>query len=184
MKKTFDITTTRTERLTLRSTGNGDFEELRSLRKETHPGTEFKKSDFKKHLKHEASQKTRDVRWEVKIFDRTSGRLVGFVDIKTVNREPYQVCDVGYFILEEFRGRGFAKEATRTLIPKIFKQLKFHRLEFAIEADNVASLKVVQALKLHDEGVRKHYWPTNYPKKSKVWSDQHIYVATPELFRA
>ena len=105
------------------------------------------------------------------------------MDIKTVNRDPYQICDVGYFILEEFRGRGFATEATRALIPKIFKQLKFHRLEFAIEADNAASLKVAKALKLHDEGVRKHYWPTNYPKKSKVWSDQHIFVATPELFR-
>jgi len=183
LKQKLEITATRTPRLNLRMINSGDFEEWRLLKSEIEPKVRFDKSDFKKHLKREALQRAADIRGEVGIFDRVSGRLMGFVDIKTVNRSPYQVCDVGYLLLKEFRGHGFATEATKALIPKIFRQLKFHRLEFAIEAENIASLKVAKALGLYDEGVRKHYWPTNYPKKSKVWSDQQIYVATPELFR-
>lgn len=183
MKKNFEISGTKTKRLSLRAMKFDDFDEWCRYKRTVDPSALVDKKAFKTSLKREADQRFGERRWEIKIFERATRRMIGFVDVKTVNRDPYQICDVGYFILESFRGNGFAAEATAALIPKIFRQLNFHRLEFAIEHENKASLKVAKAIRLHYEGVRKHYWPTNYPKKSKVWSDQKIYVATPELFQ-
>lgn len=173
----------RTKRLTLKVMGPEDFELWAEFQAELRPNAEVGRAAFKSALKREMDQAKRDLRWEIKIFERESRRMIGFIDIKTVNRDPYQVCDVGYVILESARGNGYASEATAMLIPEIFKKLKFHRLEFAIEPQNKASIRVAKSLGLHKEGLRKHYWPTNYPKPSKEWSDQVIYVATPELFR-
>ena len=163
--------------------GPGDFEEWSLFQRSLRSKVKTDRAAFRSALKSESNQAKRDRRWEIKIFDRDSGRMIGFIDIKTVNRDPYQVCDVGYVIAEEFRERGYASEATRAMIPEIFKALDFHRLEFAIEPENKASLRVAKAVGLTREGTRKHYWPTSYPKPSKRWSDQSIYATTPELFR-
>lgn len=173
----------RTKRLVLRVMDESDFIAWAEFHKNLNRGQTPTKKDFTQALRREARQAREDVRWELKIFDKKTSRMIGFIDVKTVNRDPYQVCDVGYVIVESSRGHRYAAEAVRAAIPLIFRALKFHRLEFAIEPENKASLRVARQLRLHSEGVRKHYWPTNYPKPSKIWADQIIFVITPELLK-
>lgn len=68
--------------------------------------------EFKAALKREKRQAQNDTRWELKIFERRSKKMIGFIDIKTIVREPYQVCDVGYLLVPAARGCGYASEAT------------------------------------------------------------------------
>jgi ribosomal-protein-alanine N-acetyltransferase len=50
-------------------------------------------------------------------------------------------------------------------------------LEAAIDLDNHASIALARAAKLHDEGIKKHYWFQN-----NRWQDQRVFIAVPELF--
>ncbi len=51
---------------------------------------------------------------------------------------------IGYSVLDEFRGRGYATEAVRHLIPAIFSLPSIRRIEAAIYPDLAASIKVLE----------------------------------------
>lgn len=112
------------------------------------------------------------------LFLRSTGEMVGHMDVSPLCRDSYQMANLGYFIINSYRGKGYAQEALRVLIPAAFRDLKLHRLEAAIDADNKASLRLARAAGLHYEGVKKHYWFQN-----GRWEDQKIFVSSPELWR-
>jgi ribosomal-protein-alanine N-acetyltransferase len=54
--------------------------------------------------------------------------------------------EVGYSIVPDYRGQGFALEATRALIDEAFARPDVCRITAACLDDNVASLKVLERL--------------------------------------
>lgn len=112
------------------------------------------------------------------LFLRKTGEMIGHMDVSPLCRGSYQMANLGYFLINSYRGKGYAQEALRTLIPAAFRDLKLHRLEAAIDLDNKASIRLARNCGLHHEGVKKHYWFQN-----GSWEDQDIFVATPELWR-
>jgi len=79
-------------------------------------------------------------------------RIVGIVhlrDIDWVNRKAM----IGYWVGEQFRGRGFAKRATRALCAYAFGVLKLNRIEIRCATGNTASQAVPTALGFQREGV-------------------------------
>jgi ribosomal-protein-alanine N-acetyltransferase len=52
--------------------------------------------------------------------------------------------EVGYSIVPDYRGRGFASEATRALIERAFERPGIRRITAECLDDNVASLKVLE----------------------------------------
>jgi RimJ/RimL family protein N-acetyltransferase len=111
------------------------------------------------------------------VFLRRTGELVGFLDVKPISRYPHKMADVGYFVINSYRGRGYAKEALRRLIFSVFKDLDLHRLEAVIDLDNKTSIAVAKSSGLYRECIRKHFWFQN-----GRWEDQVVFIATPELF--
>jgi ribosomal-protein-alanine N-acetyltransferase len=53
---------------------------------------------------------------------------------------------VGYSIVPNYRGRGFASEATRALIERAFERPGIHRITAECLDYNVASLKVLERM--------------------------------------
>ena len=60
--------------------------------------------------------------------------------------------EVGYSIVPEYRGRGFAFEATRTLIDRAFDRPGIRRIVAACLDDNLASIKVLEKLGMRRTG--------------------------------
>jgi [ribosomal protein S5]-alanine N-acetyltransferase len=81
------------------------------------------------------------------------GRFAGEVSLGSVQRGPFQMAYVGYWIDEALAGHGYVPEAVVLIMRYAFETLALHRVEAAIVPRNIASRRVVEKLGLREEGV-------------------------------
>ena len=81
------------------------------------------------------------------------GRFAGEVSLGSVQRGPFQMAYVGYWIDEALAGRGYVPEGVVLLMRYAFETLALHRLEAAIVPRNTPSRRVAEKLGLRDEGI-------------------------------
>lgn len=109
------------------------------------------------------------------VFEKKSGILVGLVDFNIYDRGSLQFANYGYRIYNRHWNQGYGQEAAIAGLKIGFKELKLNRLEAAINLDNKKSIKMVKAIGMKKEGIRKKFW-----YEDGKWVDHLIYVAIPE----
>ena len=82
---------------------------------------------------------------------------------------------MGYWIDERHAGQGYTPEALVVLARFAFDDLRLHRIQVAIIPRNSASRRVVEKLKIRDEGVAERYLEIN-----GAWEDHVRYAITAE----
>ena len=87
----------------------------------------------------------------------TNGRFAGEVSLGSVQRGPFQMGYIGYWIDEKFSGNGYVPEGVVILIRFAFESLRLHRLEAAIVPRNAPSRRVAEKLGLRDEGTAERF---------------------------
>ena len=102
-------------------------------------------------------------------------RFCGEINVNGVQRGPFQSAYVGYWIDEACAGMGLVPEAVVVVARHAFEDLSLHRLQIAIIPRNTASRRVVEKLKVRDEGVAVRYLEIN-----GVWEDHIRYAMTIE----
>jgi RimJ/RimL family protein N-acetyltransferase len=107
------------------------------------------------------------------MFERSTGDLVGVLDVHILTRGRLQVANLGYRIDNRYWRRGFAREMLKAMIPILLRDLRLQRLEAVIDPDNRPSIRLVRGLGLKREGLRRNYWFQN-----GRWDDQVVFVAT------
>ena len=80
-------------------------------------------------------------RFVIPIWLKESKLLVGESYIGSFNSEETE-GEIGYFLFEEFQGKGFAYEATKALIQKSFENLSLKRIWLKCDSDNYRSIKL------------------------------------------
>ena len=108
----------------------------------------------------------------------TDGRFAGEVSIGSVQRGPFQMGYVGYWIDEACGGHEFVPEGVVLLIRYAFDTLRLHRLEAAIVPRNAASRRVAEKLGLRDEGTAQRFLQIQ-----GVYEDHIRYAITREEWR-
>jgi ribosomal-protein-alanine N-acetyltransferase len=103
------------------------------------------------------------------------GRFAGEINLSAIQRGPFQSAYVGYWIDEAEAGRGYTPEALVVLIRFAFDDLRLHRVQIAIIPRNTASRRVVEKVKIREEGVAERYLEIN-----GVWEDHVRYAITAE----
>ncbi len=103
------------------------------------------------------------------------GSLAGEINVSGIQRGPFQNAYVGYWIDEARAGQGYVPEALATVARFAFEDVRLHRLQVAIIPRNRASRRVVEKLKLRDEGLAVRYLAIN-----GVWEDHLRYAITAE----
>ncbi len=180
--------TYRTQRLELRELRLSDWKawndtQIKRLPKQDEwdqgllPARKLARESYRKNL---LAQRKRFKKSEIylwSIFIKKTGEFVGWIDISAINREPYSVANLGWYVINIYRGNGYAKEATLKLISFAFVDLGFHRLEASIDPRNTASIKTAKSCGLHYEGLKKFYL-----NNGDGWKDHVAYITTPELF--
>jgi ribosomal-protein-alanine N-acetyltransferase len=83
----------------------------------------------------------------------TEGQFAGEVSLGSVQRGPFQMGYIGYWIDHALAGRGYVPEGVVLLMRYAFESLSLHRLEAAIVPRNLASRRVVEKLGLREEGI-------------------------------
>ena len=103
------------------------------------------------------------------------GRFAGEINLSSIQRGPFQSAYVGYWIDEAEAGNGYTPEALVVLARFAFDDLRLHRIQVAIIPRNVSSRRVVEKLKVRDEGIAERYLEIN-----GVWEDHVRYAMTSE----
>ena len=115
------------------------------------------------------------------VFEKASSGqiLVGGITISNVRRRAAQFGTLGYWMGEEFAGRGLMSEAVGVLLPFFFDTLGLHRLQAAFLPHNAASRRV-----LEKNGFREEGYAENYLQIDGKWADHVLFALTRERWDA
>jgi RimJ/RimL family protein N-acetyltransferase len=107
-----------------------------------------------------------------------SGNYLGEVGASLRNAEHRQ-CEVGYILLPEAQGHGYATEAAAAMVAYCFGDLNAHRVAARLDARNTASAAVAQRLGMRLEAhIRENEWVKG------EWTDEAVYAMTEDEFRS
>ena len=106
---------------------------------------------------------------------RAREQFCGEINLSSVQRGPFQSAYVGYWIDQAQAGNGYMPEAVVLLARFAFEQVQLHRIQVSIIPRNHRSRRVVEKLKLRDEGIALRYLEIN-----GVWEDHVRYAMTAE----
>lgn len=130
---------------------------------------------FDKIKKEHEDLANKDDYYRYYVFEKKTGALIGQIDFDVFVRSTHQFANFGYQIYNRHWGKGYGQESAAAGLRIGFKQLKLNRLEAAINLDNKKSIRLVKAIGMQREGIKKRYW-FEYGE----WVDHLIYVANPE----
>ena len=102
-------------------------------------------------------------------------RLIGEMNVSSLQRGPFQNAYVGYWVDERMAGHGYIPEALVVAMQFAFDDLQLHRLQIAIIPRNRPSRRVVEKLGIRLEGMAERYLEIN-----GVWEDHMRYAITIE----
>lgn len=103
------------------------------------------------------------------------GELAGQMHVFNIVRGALRAGGAGYWISQQYAGRGITPFALATVIDHAFDELRLHRIEVNIRPDNHSSLAVVRKVGLRDEGVRAGYLHIN-----GQWQDHRTFAVVVE----
>ena len=103
------------------------------------------------------------------------GRFAGQITVNNIVRGSAQFASVGYWIDQQYAGRGVMPRAVAMVIDHCFTVAGLHRIEIAIRPENSNSLRVVEKLGLHEVG----YAP-KFLHIDGAWRDHRVYAITAE----
>lgn len=101
--------------------------------------------------------------------------LVGEANLNNVIRGAMQSGTVGYWIDREHAGNAYIAEAVVVLTRFAFDELRLHRLEICIVPRNTNSRRVMEKLRIREEGLAERFLEIN-----GVWEDHLRYGITAE----
>jgi [ribosomal protein S5]-alanine N-acetyltransferase len=103
------------------------------------------------------------------------GRFAGQVTVNNIVRGSAQFASVGYWVDQQYAGRGVMPRAVALVIDHCFQAARLHRIEIAIRPENSNSLRVVEKL-----GMREVGYAPKFLHIDGAWRDHRIYAVTVE----
>jgi [ribosomal protein S5]-alanine N-acetyltransferase len=103
------------------------------------------------------------------------GNFAGEMNLSSIQRGPFQNAYIGYWIDEARAGRGYTPEALVVACRFAFEELTLHRVQISIIPRNTSSRRVVEKLKIREEGIALRYLEIN-----GRWEDHVRYAITAE----
>ncbi|MEU9126296.1 GNAT family N-acetyltransferase [Streptomyces sp. NPDC048506] len=107
---------------------------------------------------------------------RSTGAIVGGVNINNIIRGTLQTGTLGYTSYVSTTGHGYMTEGLGLVVQFAFGQLDLHRLEANIQPDNAASLNLVKRLGFQHEG-----YSTAFQYINGAWRDHERWAITAEM---
>lgn len=114
------------------------------------------------------------------IFHRnheTSQTLVGGITIGLIRRGVAQMCMLGYWMGEQYAGKGHMFAALELVIRYIFEEMRLHRIEAACIPSNERSASL-----LTKAGFRKEGYLRSYLRINGQWQDHQLFALLKEEY--
>lgn len=121
----------------------------------THPD-EYWMLETQKELIEKWEQNTKkDIEYRFGIFKINGDNLIGTIGLFQVFRGPRESALLGYSLDQEHNGKGYTTEADNLVVNYAFEILNLHRIEAGVMPDNVGSIRVLEKVGFHKEGIAK-----------------------------
>jgi ribosomal-protein-alanine N-acetyltransferase len=178
-------------RVTLRAPRPSDYVAWRTLRKQSRDflkpfeprWTEADLSHrvFNSRLKRGREEAKAGTDFTFFIFIRDGGeeRLAGGITLSNIRRRAAQFVTLGYWMGQEYAGRGLMTEAVGIILPFVFDTLGLHRIHAAFLPNNTASRRV-----LEKNGFREEGFAENYLQIDGKWCDHVLFGLARERYEA
>ena len=101
--------------------------------------------------------------------------VVSIVSLSQIIYAHSESARLGYSVDAGHWRQGYGKEAVRGVLTYAFTTLGLHRIEAHILEENIASIKLIEALGFTSEGIARHY-----AKRNGVWEDHIRYALINE----
>lgn len=111
-------------------------------------------------------QKEDYYRWA--IIEKESEICVGQIAIFLVDRKNH-FCEIEYCIGSQFQQKGYASEATLSVIDFGFDKVNFHKIQVCHKENNIASKGVIQKCGFTYEGTLRDYFYMNGKYVSRLY---------------
>lgn len=105
------------------------------------------------------------------IVEKESSVIIGNCGFHTWNPQHHR-AEIGYALnIDEFKNKGFMKEALEKIIEFGFEEMKLNRIEALIDENNIPSKKLLEHFGFNWEGVmRGHYLVNGIFEDSVLYS--------------
>ena len=97
--------------------------------------------------------------------------LVGQLTVGNVQYGSLRGAHIGYWIAQEYAGRGIVTTAVALAVDHAFRALRLHRIEIAMRPENGPSRRVAEKLGFRYEGERAAFLHID-----GEWRDHQVYV--------
>ncbi|WP_102692578.1 GNAT family N-acetyltransferase [Rummeliibacillus pycnus] len=103
--------------------------------------------------------KKRKIKWGI-FKKNTNNHLVGIIECMDFNQKVNMVT-IGYYLAEEYWGKGIASESVRTIVRFLFEKANINRIQAEVMPANEISKKVLQKNGFKKEGLIRQatLWP-------------------------
>ncbi|WP_342560568.1 GNAT family protein [Psychrobacillus sp. FSL W7-1457] len=118
-----------------------------------------------------AQNSTKDSAYQFGIFKVDADVLIGSISLFQVVRGPRQSALLGYSLDQAHNGKGYTTEATALVIKYAFETLNLHRIEAGVMPNNTGSIRVLEKVGFHNEGLAKKSVEIN-----EKWEDHEMFA--------
>lgn len=167
-----------TERLLLRAVEPGDFEAVYAMRSDPEvvrylywgvQTEEEARAALEQRISFRAIRGEGDVLAVLAVLKAT-GEITADLILRCLSQE-HSVGEIGFIVLPEHQGRGYATEAARAMLAVAFDGVGFHRVEGHLDARNAASARVLEKLGMRREA---HLVENEWVKEE--WQSELVYA--------
>ena len=138
------------------------------------PPDDLTRAAFRRRLRRQTEDMTRDESFAFLIFDSTADELLGGLTLGGVRRGVAQAATLGYWMGAPHAGKGRMTRAVAAVARFGFDTLRLHRIEAACIPDNAPSIALLERNGFEREGFARAYLKIN-----DAWRD-HILLALLE----
>lgn len=105
------------------------------------------------------------------VLSREEDAFIGFADIQLHSQNSFGGCgEIGYFLLPDYWGKGYATELANALIEVGFTKLNLHKLCARCNSNNLKSEGIMKKIGMTKEGELRQV-----RFKKGVWDDEKHY---------
>ncbi len=139
---------------------------------------ELSRSAFRRRLRYYHRDIKEGTGYAFFLFKSNDNTLLGGITLTNARRGVSQSISIGYWIGAAHSRQGFMTSALGILMPFVFRQLGFHRLEAACLPSNLPSRKLLTKCGFEHEGFARKYLRIN-----GLWQDHLLFSAIDDNLR-
>ena len=156
-------------RVMLRLPQHGDYDSWQQLRRSSREflkpfeprwsEADLARRVFASRVKRAREEADQGTDYSLFIFSRQGDRqvLVGGITLSNIRRRAAQFVTLGYWMGQQWAGKGLMTEAVGVTLPFVFDTLDLHRIHAAFLPGNMASRRVLEKNGFVEEGFAEKY---------------------------